>query len=231
VPVENWEDRLHLLREETAAEARGSRHRLHALAREAYINACREGVGDEIRFLQSDIAFLEAGVEEMGRRIAADTRRLTEGRRRLRALEGGQGTPDRPGPDLAALRALPEVHEVRRGESCITILMHPLLVEHEGRRYRLGAFQVELHDNGDVRINNLSDRVGPFDHPHVCEGHPRLAGIREGVAKLLGESQVVAAAEVLIDFLKTVDPADWRLPIQSWPEARHESERAILASA
>ncbi len=52
-------------------------------------------------------------------------------------------------------------------------------------------------------------RVGAFDHPHVCQRRPLLAGIREGVAKLLGESQVVAAAEVPINFLKTVDPIAW----------------------
>jgi uncharacterized protein (DUF433 family) len=210
---------------------RGGRQRLHDLAKEAYISGCREGVVDEIRFLQADIAFLEAGVEEMGRRIATDTRRLTEGRRRLRALQDGREAPEPRTPDLAALRALPEVHEVQRGDGCITVLTHPLLAEHEGRRYRLGAFQVNLYDSGEVRISNLSDRVGVFDHPHICQGRPQLAGIREGVAKLLGEAQVAAAAEVLIDFLRTVDPTDWRLPIQSWPEAGHEAEHAVLASA
>jgi uncharacterized protein (DUF433 family) len=229
--MESWEEKLRALREETEAEVCRGRQRLHELAREAYISACRDGVADEMRFLQADISFLEAAVEEMGRRVATDTRRLTDGQRRLRFLQNGLESPELPAPDLAAIRALPEVHEVQRVGGCITVLTHPLLVEHEGRRYRLGAFQLSLYDSGEVRINNLSGRVGIFDHPNVCQGRPRLAGIREGVAKLLGEAQVAAAAEVLIDFLRTVDPADWRVPIQCWPEAGHEAEHAVLASA
>ncbi|HYL82485.1 MAG TPA: hypothetical protein VEU07_16830, partial [Candidatus Acidoferrum sp.] len=83
-------------------------------------------------------------------------------------------------------------------------------------------FQIDLSLDGDVRITNISNPIGTYDHPHVCQGRPRLGSIREGVAKLLGESQFAPATEVMIDFVKTVNPADWRQPVGVWPETESE---------
>lgn len=228
--ADRLEGRLRLLREETEALVRGRQVTFRREARGAYVRACQERVDEEIRFLRAEIAFLEDGVEEMARRIAADTRRLTEGRRRLRLLQGGRDQPESSGRELESLQALPEVCEARIQDGRISIITSPIVVEHGGRRYRLGRFQLDLHFNGDVRIRNLTDRIGPFDHPHVHQGRPCLGTVREGVAKLLGEFQFVGAAEVLIDFLKTVNPADWRLPVLHWPEAGHEAGRGVLAA-
>lgn len=224
------EDRLRLLREETEALVRARQVSLCREAREAYVQACQDRVAEEIRFLLAEIAFLEDGVEEMARRIAADTRRLTEGRRRLRLLHGQRDQPESSGRELECLQALPEVCEARIQDGRISLTTAPILVEYGGRRYRLGRFQLDLHFTGDVRILNLTDRIGLYDHPHVHQGRPCLGTIREGVAKLLGEYQFVAATEVLIDFLKTVNPADWRLPVLHWPEAGREAGRGVLAA-
>lgn len=228
--ADRLEDRLRILREETEALVHARQVTLRREAREAYVQACQERVAEEIRFLQAEIGFLEDGVEEMARRIAADTRRLTEGRRRLRLMQGERDQPESSGRELESLQALPEVREARIQDGRISLITAPILVEHGGRRYCLGRFQLDLHFNGDVRILNLTDRIGPYDHPHVHQGRPRLGTVREGVAKLLGEFQFVAATEVLIDFLKTVNPADWRLPVLHWPEAGQEAVRGVLAA-
>ncbi len=230
VQANRLEDRLRLLREETEALIRARQVTLRREARETYVRACQERVAEEIRFLQAEIAFLEDGVEEMARRIAADTRRLTEGRRRLRLLYGERDPAESSGRELESLQALPGVREARIQDGRISLTTAPILVEYEGRRYRLGCFHLDLHFNGDVRILNLTDRIGLYDHPHVQEGRPCLGTVREGVAKLLGEFQFVAATEVLIDFLRTVNPADWRLPVLHWPEAGHEAGRGVLAA-
>lgn len=113
VPTTRWEGRLQLLRDETEACARAGRAALHRVAREAYVTTCRECVAEEIRFLQIDIAFLEDGAEEIARRITADTRRLMEGRRRLRQLQEGREVQAPPDQTLEALKGLPEVREGR----------------------------------------------------------------------------------------------------------------------
>lgn len=230
VPAHEVEDRLRLLRDETQALACARRLAHRKVARQAYIGACRERLVEEIRFLEAEIAILEEGVEEMARRIATDTRRLREGRRRLRLSDEWQDPLEAVGQELERLRALPEVCDAHREDGRIRLTTGPILAGHEGRRYSLGRFQVDLSFNGDVRVVNLTNRVGPFDHPHVHAGRPCLGGVREGMAKLLGEFQLAAAAEVLIDFLKTVNPAEWRLPVFHWPEAGQEIEHGVLAT-
>ena len=230
-PVGFLEDRLRQLREETAAALSSGRVTLRQRAREAYISACRDRLAEEIGFLQAEIAFLEEGVEEVARRITADTRRLMEGRRRLHLLQGSRERPESSTPELERLRTLPEVREVCLLDGQVSITTVPILVEHGGRWYRLGSFRLDLGFTGEVRITNLTHRIGPFDHPHVREGKPCLSSIRQGIAKLVGEFQFVAAAEVLIDFLKTVNPMEWRLPVLHWPEAGGEAPGGVLATA
>jgi hypothetical protein len=230
VPAHALEEKLRLLRDETEALTCACRAARRSVAREVYIGACRERVAGELRFLEDEIAILEEGVEEMARRIATDTRRLREGRRRLHLSQGWQDPLEIAGQELQRIQELPEVCDVDRQDSRIRLTTAPILVEHRGRRHCLGRFQIDLFFNGDVRIVNLTNRVGPFDHPHVRASRPCLGGVREGIAKLLGEFQVVAAAEVLIDFLQTVNPAEWRLPVSYWPEAGDEVEHGVLAA-
>ncbi len=228
--AKDLEARFRFLGEETEALVHGRRLALRRDARTAYVGACQERVAEEIRFLQTEITFLEDGVEEMARRIAADTRHLKEGRRRLRLLQGWRDLPESAGRELEWLQALPEVCQARLQDGRISVTTFPILVGHTGRHFRLGSFRLDLHFNGDVRIVNLTDRIGSHDHPHIHLGRPCLGTIREGIAKLLGEYQFVAATEVLIDFLKTVNPADWRLPVFHWPEAEREVERGVVAA-
>jgi hypothetical protein len=223
--------RLLQLRENTEEIVRMQRMTLREGARAAYVSACQERVAEEIRFLLTEIAFLEDGVEEMARRISADTRRLNEGRRRRGILQGGQDPQESGGREVESLQSLSGVREARVQDGRISVTTIPLVVEHGDRRYRLGSFQVDLYFNGDVRITNLTHRVGPYDHPHVHHGRPCLGSVREGIAKLLGEYQFVAATEVLIDLLLTVDPAEWRLPVTQWPEAEPEACGGALEAA
>ncbi len=224
------EERLRFLREETEGLVRTCRQFCRQADRGAYIGSCQERMAEEIRFLQDEIAFLEDGVEEMARWITGDTRRRRETHRRLCLLPGRPDPPKADEGELEQLQALAEVREARVQVGRISLTTNPILAEHGGRWYRLGRFQLDLHFSGDIRIVNLTHPVGPYDHPHIHNGRPCLGEIREGIAKLLGEFQFVPAAEVLIDFLKTVNPTDWRIPVLYWPEAAREAERGVLAA-
>lgn len=228
--AERLEDGLGCLREETRALLRACHLTRQQNSRAAYIGACRERLTEEIRFLQTEIAFLADGVEEMARRIATDTRRMQEGRRRLDLVQGCRDQPESCGRELEGLQTLPEVREARVQDGRISVTTSPILAEHAGRWYRLGIFRLDLYFNGDIRITNLTDGVGAYDHPSIRQGRPCLGDIREGIAKLLGEFQFVAATEVLIDFLKTVNPAEWRLPVLHWPEVGREASRGVPAT-
>jgi len=77
---------------------------------------------------------------------------------------------------------------------------------------------MEISFAGDIRIHNLTDALGAYDHPHIYQGRPCLGNIREGIAKMIGEYQFVVTVYVLLDFLKTVNTKDWRIPIAYWQE-------------
>lgn len=225
-PEEGLRAAAERLRHETERLVRASRQQRHEAARQAYAVSCQSRVAEEICSLRAEIALLEDGVEELARGITKATRRLQESQCRLTPMDGD---PAGPG-DLDAPR-LPEVVETAwqgRGMRAVT---GPISVEHDGRLYSLGRFQVDLSMDGDVRIANLTGRVGEDDHPHVYRGRPRLSNTREGVAKLLGEGQLPEALEVVIDFLKTVRPGDWRTPVWAWPEARGGERDGVPAAA
>ncbi len=98
----------------------------------------------------------------------------------------------------------------------VRLVTAPIEAAHGGVRYRLGCFEINLAETGVVTVRNLTDAYGFYDHPHVWDGRPCLGNVREGVAKLLAEYQWVAAAEVLLDFLRTVTPQDWYVPVTHW---------------
>ncbi|MEK6716468.1 MAG: hypothetical protein AABZ16_03125 [candidate division NC10 bacterium] len=56
------------------------------------------------------------------------------------------------------------------------------------------------------------------DHPHVENGHPCLGNIQEWVQRLLAQREFAAATEVLLQYFRTVNPADWRKAVTVWTE-------------
>jgi hypothetical protein len=181
--------------------------------------ACSDRLLDEARRLEREIDDAERTLEECGRRITAETRALAERHRRLRTLRGLAPEPAGTLREFDRIRDLPEVRQVDVADGGIALITRPLEARCDGHRYRLGAFRVDILFEGEVRITNLTDPRGLYDHPHVRQARPCLGNVREGVAKLIGEFEFAAAAQVLVDFLKTVNPQDWRIPVFYWPRA------------
>ena len=184
-----------------------------------------ERIVDEVGFLESEIRSTEETLDAASRRITAETRHLHACRRRLGQLRGelDEGESDLA-RELDRLSELPEVAGTTAFPAGLRMITRPLQVEHGGRLYALGSFQVDLLYNGDITIHNLTSRHGFYDHPHVWDGTPCLGNVREGLAKLIGEFQLVAASEVILDFLKTINQKDWHISIDHWgkiPEGGH----------
>jgi hypothetical protein len=200
------------------AEAEAAWHaRARGEGRQRFQAACDARRQDEVEGLEQEIGALERSLAEYGRRITADTRLLAERRRRLRGLQDLPAGTATTVLEFDRIRDLPQVCHLDAQDGVLGIITHTLEAECGGRRFRLGAFRVEIHFDGDVRITNLTEPRGLYDHPHVRQARPCLGNVREGVAKLIGEYEFAAAAQVLIDFLQTVNPQDWRLPVFYWP--------------
>ena len=216
VPASRLKVLLNRLCRDTALEEALFRERARTHARETYADHLRRSLDEETAFLGEEIRATESTAEELSCRLTQETRHLAACRRRLRVLQGEAEQSDRAADDLARLQEMESIREVVAYAGGVRLTTIPIEVAHGGVRYRLGCFQIDLAETGAIRVHNLTDAYGYYDHPHVWDGRPCLGNVREGVAKLVAEYQWVAAAEVLLDFLRTVTPQDWYVPVTHW---------------
>lgn len=203
-----------------------------ALARSRFQEGRWERVADEIGFLEAEIQSTEGALEAGSLRLTAETRHLQACRRRLRQLRGelieGEVNVNR---ELDRLHELPDVADVTASAVGLRILTRPIQGEHRGKLHALGTFQIDLSYNGEITIRNLTSRHGFYDHPHIWDGNPCLGNVREGLSKLIGELQLVGASEVLLDFLKTINPKDWHISVEHWREMPRPEHAAVPVPA
>jgi hypothetical protein len=216
LPAPRFPVLLNRLLRDTAREEASLRERVRARARVAYADYQQRRLREEAGFLEEEVRATERALEELSSRLTLETRHLAAYRQRLRVLQGEAARPDRAAEDLARLQDLEGIREVESYAGGVRLLTVPIEVEHAGAWYRLGCFQIDLAETGTIAIRNLTNPYGLYDHPHVSDGRPCLGNVREGVAKLLAEYQWVATAEVLLDFLRTVTPRDWYVPVTHW---------------
>lgn len=216
--LEPLQDTLESLRQETEEAATAWSRQRQTRVRQAYLRECRSRLQEETAFLEQEMRFTEENLEEYARRITAETRRLFAFQQRLTTLRGAPAQHEQHLKDLDQLKELPEVREVQVQDGRIMVFTTPLTTEFGGREFHLGSYRMEISFGGDIRIRNMTDALGAYDHPHIYQGRPCLGNIREGVAKMIGEYQFVAVVYILLDFLKMVNPKDWRVPIAYWPE-------------
>jgi hypothetical protein len=109
----------------------------------------------------------------------------------------------------------------------LQIFTEPIVVQYGYRRYWIGQFRLDLSLDGRLLIRNLTDRYETYDHPHVENGRPCLGNLQEWVPALLRRREFAAAAELLLQYLRTVNPGDWRKPVTCWREGPHERGAAV----
>jgi hypothetical protein len=220
------------LQRTTGIQEASWRHKRRALATSQFEEGRGREIGDEISFLESEVRSTEEALEAASLRLTAETRHLQACRRRLRQLKGELAEDEADvARELDRLSDLPDVADVTAGPAGLRILTRPIGAQHAGKLYSLGTFQIDLQYSGEITIENLTSRHGYYDHPHIWNGTPCLGNVRQGVAKLIGECQLTAASEVLVDFLKTINPKDWHVSIEHWREIPETGQPASLAPA
>jgi len=216
LPAPRFKVLLTRLGRETAEEEARFRESARRRARETYAAQLRRSLEEESAFLEEELQATERAAEELACRLTQETRHLGACRRRLGVLRGEAEQWGRAADDLGRLQGIDGIREVEAYAGGVRLVTAPIEAVHGGVRYRLGCFEINLAETGAITIRNLTDAYGFYDHPHVWDGRPCLGNVREGVAKLLAEYQWVAAAEVLLDFLRTVTPQDWYVPVTHW---------------
>ena len=168
--------------------------------------------------LEAEVRRLELVLSTSGRQMHALERRLLLAQRRLADLPRQQAQPDTLARDFDRIAALPGVLDVAVHEGVMQVYTEPVVVEYGLRRYRLGRFRMDLHFDGRISLRNLTNRYESYDHPHIENGRPCLGNIQEWVHRLLAQGEFAAATEILLRYLGTVNPADWRKAVTHWME-------------
>ena len=174
-------------------------------------------------WMQKRIAVKEENLKELSRQMRSQTRLLNSCRERLRmlnTLREAEQSDEALGRDIEALLGIPAVRGVEVLRDRLCVLTDTIDTVVAGKRYRLGRFHLDIRFNGDVTIRNLTRAYGYYDHPHVWNAKPCLGNIGPSVLKLASEFQWVAAAELLLEYLKTVNPKEWYTPIEHWEELK-----------
>lgn len=177
-----------------------------------------DGSGIQAGALEAELQELDVSLGASGRQLRELEQRLLKAQRRLSELEQYQAVPDPLGRDFDRIAGLPGVAEVRIANGVLQVFTDPIVIEYGFRHYRLGRFRLDLHFDGRVFVRNLTDRYETYDHPHVENGRPCLGNIQEWVQRLLAQREFAAATEVLLQYLRTVNPADWRKAVTFWAE-------------
>jgi len=176
-------------------------------------------------WVAAEVEQLEGQIRRYSQRIEMEERRQREFHRRLETLKQLVHDEKGCGAELEHLRSMPEVREVALENGCLTVFTHPIHVSYNGKRYLLGNFRIDLDlDGRDLRIVNLTNPYKSYDHPHIDMGRPCLGNLQEWIFQLLGERQFATAAQLLVEYLKIVTPADWRKSIIYWEEVPLDEE-------
>jgi len=218
------------LRRTTGMQESAWREKRRDFARRQFQDGRWAQIGGEISFLETEIRPTEEALEIASRQITAETRHLQEYRRRLRHLRGELINDEAHlVRELDLLSKHPDVADVTASPSGLRVITRRIRAAHGGKQFSLGAFQIDLLYNGEITIYNVTSRHGYYDHPHIWNGKPCLGNVRQGLAKLIGEYQLAAASEVVIDFLKTINPKDWHTSIEHWREISDTEDSAALS--
>jgi hypothetical protein len=174
--------------------------------------------GEAADALTRELTELERDLATSGRQLRSLERRLTLAERRLTELGRQEASLESLMRDFQRLTRLPGVTDVEVRDGVLRVFTEVVIIPYGTRRYRLGRFRLDLHFDGRVFLRNLTNRHETYDHPHVDSGRPCLGNIQEWIHRLLAQREFVAACEVLLQYLWTVNPADWRKAVTFWPE-------------
>jgi hypothetical protein len=178
----------------------------------AYAESEREQVEKEINKGVEQVSQLSAQLRSASRSLHAARRRLLA-LKTILATERAQFERD-----FDQLESLPYVRGVEVNGSAVRVLTEEIIIKHEGQRYKIGRFALDLDLKEGLRVVNLENTgdKSAWDHPHVQASLPCLGNLRDGFEKLLGECQIVPLVSMLVQFLESYNPETAYCPIEHW---------------
>lgn len=195
---------------------------LHAATIDAAANRTRDAIAEHLAARSSEnIRELREEVPELVRRAAAYEQSVVEVNRRLDEVRIQLEALDAVALDEDQLKDKVEIelreldnnqHVVTTGIRNGEIVVHTselTMTTPDGDSAKAGEFQINLNfEDHELKVNNLTRRLGAYDHPHVSEGQFCTGDQRRIIDQLMSRTEIAATVAVIIDLLQTVNPDD-----------------------
>jgi len=194
-------------------------------SREAYVRECgrrlKKAVDESRRALEEAVENQAVFSQKLADAVRAEANL----RRKLEQLaEAQRNDASRFTQEFDRLLAVPGVKRVSVKDGLISVFTEHLVTRplRDGTIRDLGEFRIEIPTNGSgVRVFNLTRNVNGNFHPHDAGGNrPCLGNIQDGLAKLVGEYEFAVVAQVMLEFLRTINEDDsYGRRVYDWPVA------------
>jgi len=198
-------------------------------SRAAYVRECGRRLQSTIEATRKSIEQAERTIRDCQKQITEAVRAQAGFRKKLEQLLISSAAAEKQFADeFDKLLQVPGVSSVRVADGVVQVFTDQVYIEYDGRTYDIGKFRLDIYtsgSNGGVRAFNLTRTVGDYAHPHIKKnGQCCLGNIADGVAKLIGEYQYSVLAQVMLQYLRTVNPSDWYIEISNWPVKKPAEE-------
>ncbi len=154
----------------------------------------------------------EEALSQLGDVMARAARRACQVARCLRELEEGDDqSAEAYGLQFDVLSALPEVEAITVVRDTVRTVTRPLTVQHAGRDYTLGRFQIDILPPRKLQILNLDHPVlanggRRYEHPHVANGDPCAGNMAGFFMTRLAAHEIPAVLQQAIALLLSYNP-------------------------
>lgn len=201
----------------------------HDYREEIFKKAYTSAVSLRVREYQERLDDNESKIETKARELLELRRKIHTDRSALKALEGTRGQWNRKAErEFQHLRTLvPNLYkEINLEDGQLAAFTHPVSIFFEGHNYHLGSYKVIIDfESGNLTIDNLTDKLDEYDHPHIDHGVGCLGNISDGVIRLLGELELFGALQMIHTFLYSYNSGNAFINIEKWEPEYNEENR------
>ncbi len=92
----------------------------------------------------------------------------------------------------------------------------PIPVEHKGRKYPLGGFEITVGFDGSIVMKNTKNAKSGCDHPHIRHGIPCWGNVATSISKLVAQFEFLPILDIILLHLKSYNPKSAYVKLGLW---------------
>lgn len=183
--------------------------------KDAYVKACLKRFENIVAETKSRIETAEASLQQFSEQIVSLTRQLADLYTKAKyTIKSEREFKEKLYKEYNKLIKTPGVRNVSVAGGIVSIFTDTIFFEYNKNKYELGDYRIDIGTPGGLRIINTRVRELTngtyYHHPHIFgdgDGARNvcLGNIQEGILRLIGQYEYAVVAQILIDFLKTVN--------------------------